>query len=139
MSLLSTTALGIAYFNNTKILSSGSFIIKASLLNAANSGISSGSTKAINIINNIQQITVSSITSISTYFNFIISLSLYGDDGNYFIEQTTINISSEDGSLLGNIAGNTSTGKLIMTVYFIKDSSKNISIASQSPNYFNYT
>ena len=138
-SLLTTTTSGIATFINVKILSSGSFNIIISIIGVKSLAIPPGNSAVLNITNNIQNITATSISTISTYFNFNILINIYGDDGNLFIQGTSIIASSPDKSLLGNTTGYTSSGNLTISPYFSNNSSQSISIIAQSPNFFNYT
>ena len=128
---------GIYTFNETLILSSGSFYIYTYIINE--SITYRIYPWAITIANNIANITASaSILQIYTYFLFNIQVSIIGDDNNPFIQPVSIILSTNDSSLNGNLAAANNNGTAIFSVYFTNNITNNINITIERPYPFYY-
>ena len=131
-----TTSNGVCTFSNLKILSSGTFYISAS---SEILDMGTANTTNLTITNTISKIVhLVSISSIATYFSFDIKVDLYGEDNNSFIENATVDLSTSDNSLHGELELNIITGSDTFTVYFSNNAASVITISSKEPYLFSY-
>lgn len=100
-----TLASGQASITNVKILSSGIFTFQVSYSNWAVSTVTTGF-----ITNKVKTLTISGLTSLTTFFNFNAILTLKGDDDLNFIQTATITITDTNTGLTGTKQAPNSSG-----------------------------
>ena len=129
---------GTCIFSGLRILSSGSFYIRAS--SGDGNATPAQTSSPVHIINTVKSIKASiSSSPILTYFSFNITVNLYGDDSNLFIQTAETSLSTSDNSLQGELSSNISTGSGIFSVYFSDYQVKSIKISTNDPFGFSYT
>ena len=108
-----STSAGTITFSSIRITSAGTFVIVAS-----SSLITSAQTSSVTIKNYAFTITLTGPGSNpSVNFDFTISATIKGEDGNAFVRSCVLTLSEVANSLGGTLTQSVSTGSIDFTVY----------------------